>query len=654
MSQMRNSVPEASTQKLHGLINQGSTCYLNSVLQVLFMTKDFRESVKRCPKDKEYIDPQLRNLFKNLSTRTARTVEVTEKLEIERVNEQHDAAEYLEKILTQTSDEASQIFKGELVHRTVCECGAVTDEKKPFWNLPLPLRSSSNRNYSVVDGIEDFFKVSHLVGDDQLFCEKCESKSDSTAECVIERHPEVLMLLLKRFEFNYHQMSYVKNRCVVEVPLTVEIPQNHKYKLYAFVEHFGSLRSGHYTATIRSKENKDSWYNFNDSSVTKLNNQPFKERRLEKSESAYLLFYRSKKDTDLQNNTDLSNNPRPPLDSHTSSCQRGSKRKKFDEEGDKNKTKKTTTGPRDKPTDGLPDISVERGRESKLRIEQTSSHVCAEEVKGLSGHSRGVNVGKRDLEHNQHKQRNVENENQRGNVPDSSVVLKTQKSTKESDRSSETGHAGREEERIGQQMQKIQAGRRESRDHRQGKNSLRYEREAFSDEQNGSKPQREYREDEQIQGQRGKEGRISVNRDERRERTPETNPHPYESKITEHWKTSSNIPTENMKPKPAAHHKNKISSVELNSDDVEGILPMNDSPTQAGSETEEGSKQKAVIEGNEKTHRFWRTVRRRFNCKKTKKIQADKQNENVEEAVGMIPKRSNAKKEKGTTCCCFC
>uniref|UniRef100_A0A1A8LS68 Ubiquitin carboxyl-terminal hydrolase n=1 Tax=Nothobranchius pienaari TaxID=704102 RepID=A0A1A8LS68_9TELE len=70
-----------------------------------------------------------------------------------------------------------------------------------------------------------------------------------------------------------------------------------------------------------------------------------------------------------------------------------------------------------------------------------------------------------------------------------------------------------------------------------------------------------------------------------------------------------------MKPKPAAHHKTKISSVALNSDDVEGILPMNDSPTQAGSETEEGSKQKAVIQGNEKTRRFWQTVRRRFKKK---------------------------------------
>lgn len=32
----------------YGLYNQGATCYLNSVLQVLYMTEDFRAAVERC------------------------------------------------------------------------------------------------------------------------------------------------------------------------------------------------------------------------------------------------------------------------------------------------------------------------------------------------------------------------------------------------------------------------------------------------------------------------------------------------------------------------------------------------------------------------------------------------------------------------------
>ncbi|XP_017164011.1 ubiquitin carboxyl-terminal hydrolase 12-like [Poecilia reticulata] len=193
------------------------------------------------------------------------------------------------------SEEASKIFEIQLNNKTICgDCEEETDEKKSFWNLPLPLKQSSNESYSVKDAIKDFFKDSHFTEDNQLYCEKkCEGKRDATVKCVINQHPEVLMLLLKRFEFNYYQMCFVKNTCKVDVPFIVEIPRNQTYELYAFVEHFGSLKSGHYTATIRSQDD-DRWYNFNDSLVTELNNRPFQGNKIEGTQSAYLLFYRKK------------------------------------------------------------------------------------------------------------------------------------------------------------------------------------------------------------------------------------------------------------------------------------------------------------------------------------------------------------------------
>lgn len=41
-----NVVAVVSLLDYHGLNSPGVTCYLNSVLQVLFMTEDFREAVK--------------------------------------------------------------------------------------------------------------------------------------------------------------------------------------------------------------------------------------------------------------------------------------------------------------------------------------------------------------------------------------------------------------------------------------------------------------------------------------------------------------------------------------------------------------------------------------------------------------------------------
>lgn len=115
-----------------------------------------------------------------------------------------------------------------------------------------------------------------------------------TQTCVMKHHPEVLMLLLKRFEFDYHWMTNVKINCPVDIACTLQIPevreqylyilsshlfffylypkvifvlngeQNQVYELYAVVDHFGDLRSGHYSASIKDE---NGWYEYDDRMV---------------------------------------------------------------------------------------------------------------------------------------------------------------------------------------------------------------------------------------------------------------------------------------------------------------------------------------------------------------------------------------------------
>ncbi|XP_030285837.1 uncharacterized protein LOC115589205 [Sparus aurata] len=282
----------------HGLLNQGETCYLNSVLQVLFMTKDFRAAVERhcCEYPAtECIDRQLKDLFDDLKGNTAYTYNITKKLGIDRVYEQQDAAEYYEKILSLTSPDASQMFHGWLTDRTTCSaCGTETDTDGAFWHLPLALVDSYSEHYSVVDGIKEHFKASEFSGENQMYCEKCDAKCDATIQCVMKHHPEVLMLLLKRFDFDYRYMTYVKINQTVDVPRILQIPENQTYELYAVVNHSGDLSSGCYSATIWDDEN---WFTFTDSRVTLADYQPFQEDNFEKSCSAYLLFYRKQNAT---------------------------------------------------------------------------------------------------------------------------------------------------------------------------------------------------------------------------------------------------------------------------------------------------------------------------------------------------------------------
>ncbi|XP_010774060.1 ubiquitin carboxyl-terminal hydrolase 47-like [Notothenia coriiceps] len=57
------------------------------------------------------------------------------------------------------------------------------------------------------------------------------------------------------------------------------------------VNHYGSLRGGHYTATLLSNED-ETWYEFNDDTVNKVEEQPFAKTGTYSSSSAYLLVYR--------------------------------------------------------------------------------------------------------------------------------------------------------------------------------------------------------------------------------------------------------------------------------------------------------------------------------------------------------------------------
>lgn len=293
----------AADVKYHGLAKEGATCYLNSVLQVLFMTKDFREAVMRYTNENsQFIDQHLKALFEDLQNHTAKTDAIIKTLGIDNVYEQRDAAEYFEKILTLTSPQASQIFHGMLAKKTTCcKCLAETDIDIPFWHLPLPLVDSctdtkGSEGYRVVDGIDEFFRMTELNGENQMYCDQCDDKVDATTKDVMKHHPDVLLLLLKPFEFSYHDMSYVKISCTVEVPYTLQIPDSQTYELYAVVDHVGDLRSGLYSARIKiEEEHGDRWYNFDDPGVTELDYQPFQVDNTEKSESAYLLFYRKKK-----------------------------------------------------------------------------------------------------------------------------------------------------------------------------------------------------------------------------------------------------------------------------------------------------------------------------------------------------------------------
>ncbi|XP_055012345.1 uncharacterized protein LOC110172034 isoform X1 [Boleophthalmus pectinirostris] len=231
-------------------------------------------------------DRELKRLFENLKEGPCGTEKITEHFEIHDVHRQRDAAEYLEFILNRLSPQASEIFRGNMSYSTKCPKGhIINEETNPFWTLPLPLtKDQNNEVYCVESGLERLFQSKML----KPYCNDCGENTVAEYKCGVKDLPQVLVLLLKRFVLDYSTGSHVKSNCPVDIPTSLHI-KGIKYDLYGIVHHWGSLRSGHYTATIRSSE---TWYEFNDHLVQEAEEQPSEHHRAKPSDSAYLLAYK--------------------------------------------------------------------------------------------------------------------------------------------------------------------------------------------------------------------------------------------------------------------------------------------------------------------------------------------------------------------------
>ncbi|CAN9500107.1 unnamed protein product [Ophioblennius macclurei] len=271
------------------LINQGATCYLSSILQVLFMTPEIHNRLDPASRD---LDKALAVIFRSLKETACGTENITKCLGIADVCQQRDAAECLEMVLKKISPKASQVFQGQLKETTKCPKGhVIIEESDPFLNLPLSLRGGHKENCSVETSFSEFFRKTVHTGDDMVYCCECKEKTEATSESEMVDSPQIMTLLLKRFDFDFNTGRDVKLNSCVDIPFTIQTT-NKIYTLYGMVNHMGSLGGGHYTATVQSKEDK-TWYNCDDTHVTEVEEQPFARNGKYSSSTAYLLMYRA-------------------------------------------------------------------------------------------------------------------------------------------------------------------------------------------------------------------------------------------------------------------------------------------------------------------------------------------------------------------------
>lgn len=123
------------------------------------------------------------------------------------------------------------------------------------------------------------------------FCPRCKKRVRAIAKLDIWSVPDVLILHLKRFVVKDGIVKKVSAKidydCEIEMSQYVVGPQKNeslKYKLFAVIQHLGTMNAGHYISTIRSTD--DEWWTYNDDAVYQTQAQNIK------SEYAYVLLYK--------------------------------------------------------------------------------------------------------------------------------------------------------------------------------------------------------------------------------------------------------------------------------------------------------------------------------------------------------------------------
>ncbi|CAI8010592.1 Ubiquitin carboxyl-terminal hydrolase 24, partial [Geodia barretti] len=268
-----------------GLKNAGATCYMNSVLQQLYMTKPAREVILSAPEsdaEGESILPEVQSVFghmleSKLQFYAPDNFWKTFKLWGQPVNvrEQQDAYDFFCNLTDQIDEHLKklglpkvfeEIFGGAYLDQKICrDCEHTYDRQESFLSVSLPVKSRS-----LQESLKEHVKGEMLEGENAYLCEKCQEKRDTLKRMCFKTLPPVMVVHLKRFDYDWEANRAIKFDDFFEFPWMLDMepytaqgiqardkeepplpPQ--MYDLVGIVVHSGQASAGHYYSFIKEK-----------------------------------------------------------------------------------------------------------------------------------------------------------------------------------------------------------------------------------------------------------------------------------------------------------------------------------------------------------------------------------------------------------------
>ncbi|GAB7349825.1 hypothetical protein MBLNU459_g0532t1 [Dothideomycetes sp. NU459] len=250
------------------------TCYMNSLLQQLFMNVHFRKFIFDTPvleREKQLVLSEFKIAFAYMQESyglaycpdgLARALDVD-------VTVQDDAHIFFTTLVGKLEDsmptsEAKKtlrsFFAGSNKSQTKGECGHISESPDEYFNLSLVVKDKN----SLQESLDDYVTGSPLEGGDKFKCVTCDPKGEGIYVNAMRRTglqhvPNNLVLGLKRFQYEtYDGGAKVNDR--FDFPEEIDMspykitsianPENPVepdiFQLVGVVVHFGTLQFGHY------------------------------------------------------------------------------------------------------------------------------------------------------------------------------------------------------------------------------------------------------------------------------------------------------------------------------------------------------------------------------------------------------------------------
>ena len=272
-----------------GVDNQGATCYMNSLLQSLYFTNQFRRAVYKVPtendKPTQSVTLALQQLFHDLQLcpDAVNTIELTKSFgwDTQESFRQHDVQEFnrvlqdhLETKMKGTSVDGAigKLFLGKM--KSYIRCLNVDFESsriEDYYDISLNVKGCK----TLRDSFVNYCQVETLKGENKYMAEGY-GLQDAKKGMDFMSFPPVLHLQLKRFEYDFMYDRMIKINDRFEFPFEIDLqeflsddaerPDPCIYSLYGVLVHSGDVSGGHYFAYLRpTEENK--WYRFDDDRV---------------------------------------------------------------------------------------------------------------------------------------------------------------------------------------------------------------------------------------------------------------------------------------------------------------------------------------------------------------------------------------------------